>query len=271
MANDKLKPGPPEHFTSKDGTPIAFERWGSGPAVVLVDGAFCSRRFGPTDKLAPLLAQHFTVFAYDRRGRGDSGDVAPYSISREIEDLAALIAIAGGSARVFGMSSGAVLALEAAASGVPMDKLSLYEAPYLVNATTPRAPADYAEQLQAMLDADDRGSAVKFYMTEVMQMPRLIVAIMPLTPNWKQLKASAPSLLHEATLMGDFHLPRERFAQISVPTLALAGSKGPELMREAATALASALPSATSKVLSGQSHDVSMPVLAPVLEAFFST
>lgn len=133
MPADKAKPGPTEHLTSRDGTTIAYERWGSGPPVILVDGAFCSRRFGPTDKLAPLLARRFTVFAYDRRGRGGSDDGAPGSMASEIEDLAALVARAGRSARVFGMSSGGALALEAAAHGVPMEKLAVYEVPYLVN------------------------------------------------------------------------------------------------------------------------------------------
>lgn len=269
MVSNKPKPGATEHLTSKDGTTIAYERWGSGPPVILVDGAFCSRRFGPTDKLAPLLARSFTVFAYDRRGRGESGNVVPYSVLREVEDLAALIALAGGSARVFGMSSGGVLALEAAAHGVPMEKLAVYEVPYLVKATTKRPPADYKEQLQTLLDKGDRGPAVKVYMTQVMQMPRLLVAIMPLTPNWKPLKASAPSLLHEAVLMGDFHLPRERLARISAPALMLTGSKSPELMGDAAVALASAIPRSASEVLEGQSHDVSMPVLASALERFF--
>jgi pimeloyl-ACP methyl ester carboxylesterase len=234
-----------------------------------VDGAFCSRRFGPTDKLAPLLARHFTVFAYDRRGRGESGDTAPYAVAREVEDLAALIAVAGGSACVFGMSSGGVLALEAAAQGLPIGKLAVYEPPFLVEPVAKLPPADYQAQLRRLVEAGDRGGAVKFYMTRIMQMPAPLVAIMPMTPNWAQLKASAPSLLHEAAMMGDFHLPRERLARISTPTLVMAGGKGLELMRRAADAVASAVPGARREVLAGQSHDVSMPILAPVLASFF--
>src|SRR5262249_29137018 len=117
---------------SKDGTTIAFDQLGKGPAIILVDGALCSRSFGPMPKLAPLLAQRFTVFTYDRRGRGDSGDTASYRVEREIEDIDALIAEAGGSAYVFGISSGAALVLRAAASGLAIEKLALYEPPFMV-------------------------------------------------------------------------------------------------------------------------------------------
>lgn len=268
MTVDTIKPAPTERLTSSDGARIAYERWGSGPPVILVDGAFCSRRFGPTDKLAPLLARRFTVLAYDRRGRGESGDAAPYAVAREIDDLAALIAVAGGSADVFGLSSGGVLALEAAAQGVPMDRLAVYEAPYRVKPTTQRPPADYEAQLRTLVEAGDYGGAVKFYMTHVMQMPALMTAILPLTPNWKPLKASAPSLLHEAALMGDFSLPRDRLARIERSTLILAGDKSAD-MRDAAAALNAAIPGSASEILTGQSHDVSMPVLAPILDRFF--
>jgi pimeloyl-ACP methyl ester carboxylesterase len=269
MTTDAPKRGPSQVLSSKDGTRIAYEHWGAGPPVILVDGAFCSRRFGPTDKLAPLLARRFTVFAYDRRGRGESGDTAPYAVEREVEDLAALMGAAGGSACVFGMSSGGVLALEAAARGLPIKTLAVYEPPYLVEPVAKRPPADYQAQLQKLVEAGDRSGAVKFYMTRIMQMPRALVAIMPMTPNWSQLKAAAPTLLHEATMMGDFHLPRERLARISAPTLVMAGGKGLELMRRAADAVAAAVPGAKREVLEGQSHDVSMPILAPVLERFF--
>jgi pimeloyl-ACP methyl ester carboxylesterase len=269
MTNDASKRGPSQVISSKDGTSIAYERWGEGPPLILVDGAFCSRRFGPTDKLAPLLARHFTVFAYDRRGRGESGDAAPYAVQREVEDLAALIAVAGGSACVFGMSSGGVLALEAAAQGLPIQKLAIYEVPYLVEPVAKRPPADYQVQLKRLLDAGDRGGAVKFYMTQIMQMPGFLVAIMPITPNWTPLKASAPSLRHEATMMGDFHLPKERLARISAPTLVMAGGKGLDLMRRAADAVAATVPGAKREVLAGQSHDVSMPALAPAPETWF--
>lgn len=264
-----IKPGVTETAVSKDGTSIAYERWGKGPPVVLVDGAFCSRRFGPTDKLAPLLAQRFTVFAYDRRGRGESGDTKPYSVAREIEDLAAVIDTAGGSARVFGMSSGGVLALDAAASGVAIEKLAVYEVPYLGD-VSPRPPADLAARLKTFLDADERGDAVKFYMADVMQVPKLITAIMPVFPSWKQLKASAPTLLYEAELMGDFRAPAATLSKVTAPTLALAGGSGKALMRDAAQTIVATVPGAKSAVLAGQSHDVSPDVLAPVLTSFFA-
>lgn len=265
-----IKPGATETAVSKDGTPIAYERWGKGPPVVLVDGAFCSRRFGPTDKLAPLLAQHFTVFAYDRRGRGESGDTKPYSVAREIEDLAAVIDAAGGSARVFGMSSGGVLALDAAASGVPIEKLAVYEAPYLGDDVIPRPPVDLAARLKTLLDAGQRGDAVKFYMADVMQVPKLITAIMPVFSSWKQLKASAPTLLYEAELMGDFRASATTLSKVVTPTLALAGGSGKALMRDAAQTIVASVPGAKSAVLAGQSHDVAPDVLAPVLTSFFA-
>lgn len=271
MGKASSQPTPTLRVNSSDGTLLAYERWGSGPPVVLVDGAFCSRRFGPTDKLAPLLAERFTVYAYDRRGRGESADNKAYALEREVEDLGAIVAAAGGSACVFGMSSGGVLALEAAARGAPVKKLAIYEAPYIDGEAAHRPPLDLAATLKTFLDKGDRGGAVKFYMSKVMQMPWLMVNIIPLTPHWSPLKASAPSLPYEAALMGDFQAPVERLAQISVPTLAIAGSRGKELMRTAAATVASAVPRASSKVLPGQSHNVSMDVLAPVLIKFFES
>jgi pimeloyl-ACP methyl ester carboxylesterase len=138
---------------SKDGTPIAYERIGSGPALILVDGALCSRAFGPMPKLAPLLAQHFTVFFYDRRGRGDSGDTKPYARAREVEDVEALIMEAGGSAFVVGLSSGAALALEAAASKLNITKLAVYEPPFMVDPAAHQAAAGYEGQLNGMISA----------------------------------------------------------------------------------------------------------------------
>jgi len=159
-------------LTSSDGTTIAFDRVGEGPPVILVDGAFCSRAFGPMPKLALLLADSFTVIHYDRRGRGDSGDEKPYAVEREIEDLDALIREAGGSAHVLGMSSGAVLALEAAASGLGIASLALWEPPFVaVSDSGHRAPEDSVARLTRMIADDRRGEAVRFYLTQVMGAP----------------------------------------------------------------------------------------------------
>ena len=141
---------------SKDGTTIAYERSGKGPALILVDGALCSRAFGPSPKLAPLLARHFTVFAYDRRGRGQSGDTPPYSPSREVEDIAALLAAAGGSASLLGLSSGGALALEAAASGLPVTRVVAYEPPYLDDSGQ-RGGTAYEGRLTRLVAEGNRG------------------------------------------------------------------------------------------------------------------
>ena len=167
---------------SKDGTPIAYERIGSGPALVLVDGALCSRAFGPMPKLAPLLAQHFTVFFYDRRGRGDSGDTKPYARAREVEDVEALIREAGGSAFVVGLSSGAALALEAAASKLNITKLAVYEPPFMVDPAAHHAAAGYEGQLNGMISAGRRSDAVKYFMRDMVGIPAIFVVLMRLVP-----------------------------------------------------------------------------------------
>ncbi len=264
-------PKPPATLvlTSRDGTRIAYERRGVGPPVVLVDGAFCSRRFGPMDKLAPLLAQHFTVLAYDRRGRGESGDTAPYAVDREIEDLEAVIGAAGGSACVFGMSSGAVLSLEAAARGLPISKLAIYEPPYFVDPADRPPPADSAARLQTLVAAGDRSGAAKYYLRDVIGLPGLLVTALSLAPAWTQMKAAAPSLVHDATLMADFRLPRARLGQVAIPTLVMSGAKSPALLRKAGDAVAAVVPGARRTVLAGQTHDIAAPAAAPVLEGFF--
>src|SRR2546426_7946181 len=206
-----------ETTVSKDGTRIAYERAGTGPPVILVDGAFCSRSFGPMPKLAPLLARSFTVFMYDRRGRGDSGDTAPYAVEREIDDLDALIREAGGSAFVYAMSSGAALALEAAASRLSIKKLALYEAPFMVGTPAHVPPGDPQSQLVRLIAEGRRGDAVKYYMKDIMGMPALLVMLFRVLPMWSKLKAVAPSLPYDSAIMGDFSLPTRRRAALGAP------------------------------------------------------
>ena len=152
---------------SADGTLIAYETHGDGPPLILVDGALCSRAMGPSAALAKTLAEQFTVITYDRRGRGESADAVPYAVQREIEDLAALIAATGGAAFVCGVSSGAVLALEAAAFGLPITGLALYEPPFIVDDSRPPMPADYVDQLNVFLASGRRGDAVRLFMRNV--------------------------------------------------------------------------------------------------------
>ena len=259
-----------KHVRSGDGTMIAYDRLGAGPPVILVDGAFCSRSFGPTPKLAPHLARDFTVFAYDRRGRGDSGDTAPYAVEREIEDLAALVRQAGGSACVHAMSSGAVLALHAAASGLSIKRLALYEPPFMVGTPAHLPPADHQAQLVRLIAEGRRGEAVKYYMKDIIGMPGLLVAVFRFLPMWSKLKAVAPSLPYDSAIMGDFSLPTRRAASLTLPTLVITGEKSMPVLRDAAARLAEVIPGARSRTLLGQTHNVSAQALAPVLKEFFA-
>jgi pimeloyl-ACP methyl ester carboxylesterase len=263
--------------TSRDGTPIAYEQLGAGEPVVLVDGAFCHRAFGPAAELAALLAKRFRVYHYDRRGRGDSGDTAPYAIEREIEDLEALIAAAGGSAFVYGISSGAALALRAAASGMPIRKLALYEAPFVVDDSRPAIPADYGERIKQALAENRRGDAIKLFMREAVGLPAPFVWLMRMMPAWSQLKAAAPTLVNDYAILGDSGagkpLPSElqqTMAAIAMPTLVMGGAKSPAWLQRAVETVADGISGSILLMLKGQTHQVSAKVLAPVLEAFFS-
>jgi pimeloyl-ACP methyl ester carboxylesterase len=261
-----------ESVVSKDGTAIAFDRSGSGPALVLVDGALCYRASGPMAPLAKLLAPHFTVLTYDRRGRGDSGDTAPYAVEREVEDIDALIKAAGGQAFVYGISSGAGLALEAANRGLAVRKLALYEAPFIVDDTRAPVPADFVQQLEALVAADRRGDAVRLFMKAV-GVPSLVVALMRFLPAWSRLTAIAHTLPYDMTIVLDNQrgrpLPVTRWTRAEAPTLVVAGGKSPAWMRNAMHALARVLPNAKHHTLEGQTHMVSAKALAPVLAEFF--
>lgn len=256
--------------TSPDGTVIAYDTAGTGPALVVVDGAFCHRTFGPSPTLAPLLAEHFTVYTYDRRGRGDSTDTAPYDVERELDDLRALIGVAGDSAHVLGFSSGGILALRAAAAGLPISKLAVYEPPLVTeNIRGHRPPPDAVEQLNAMVAGDRRGSAVKFYLTQVIGAPAPVFYAMRLMPTWPKMKAVAPSLPHDAAVFTEA-ATTTLLARVHVPTLAIGGLKSPASMRAAVAAVADAVPHARQRLLPKQSHNVSTKVLAPVVQEFLA-
>ena len=258
------------HVKSKDGTPIAYERSGSGPALILVDGALCSRAFGPSPKLAPLLAQHFTVFAYDRRGRGQSGDTQPYSPAREVEDIAALIQEAGGSAHLLGLSSGGALALQAAAADLAVNKVVAYEPPYVDDAGQ-RGGDEHEAQLKRLVAEGNRGGAVKYFMNDMVGVPAPFVVMMRLMPwIWRKLEAVAHTLPYDASLMTDFRIPRARFASIKVPALVMNGAKTDARLKEAARAIAHAIPGARHNELAGQTHNVKPAVLTPAVAAFLT-
>jgi len=237
--------------TSPDGTPIAYDRTGTGEPLVLVGGTFSYRRYPGQVKLAKLLSARFTVYSYDRRGRGDSGlgDRVPYAIEREIEDLAAVIAAAGGQAHVWALSSGAVLALDAAAVGVSMLRLAVQEPPLVVDPGDRRPPADLLQHVTELIGAGRRGEAVRYFMTEGMGAPSFVPGLLRLMPGvWKRLTAVAHTLPYDARLLEGYQagrpLPAGQWASITTPVLVMCGTEkeSPPFLRHAATAVAAALP-----------------------------
>lgn len=259
--------------TSADGTSIAFSRVGSGPAVILVDGALCHRGFGPLGKVAEELKNRFTVYTYDRRGRGESGDAPSYDPAREVEDLAAVIEEAGGHAFVCGVSSGAALALEAARRGLPIDRLALYEAPFIVDDTRAPAPDDYLAAQRRSIAEGRPGEAVRRFM-RLVGTPALLVAVMRCTPVWPKLTKVARTLPYDAEFVDEFEkgrpLPAGRWSALTVPTAVIDGGKSPAWMRNANAALAAAVPGATYRTLPGQTHMVKPAVLAAAVTGHFT-
>jgi pimeloyl-ACP methyl ester carboxylesterase len=255
--------------TSADGTAIAYERTGSGPALVLVDGALCYRAAGPMRPLADLLRDSFTVHTYDRRGRGDSSDTPPYAVAREVEDLQAVIAQAGGEACVYAISSGAALALATAAAGSGITRLALYEPPFMAEVEDGSRTKEYTERLTELLAAGRNGDAVALFMTNV-GMPAPVVAAIRAQPGWTALEAIAPTLGYDDQVLGDGRVPRDLASTIAVPALVLAGGASPQSLQQAAKATADALPTAEHRTLDDQTHDVAPGALAPVLAEFFA-
>jgi pimeloyl-ACP methyl ester carboxylesterase len=260
-----------QRVTSKDGTSIAYERTGQGAALILVGGAMSDRLAAAP--LASLLAQHYSVFAYDRRGRGDSGDTAPYAVAREIEDIDALIGAAGGSAFVMGHSSGAALALEAAAHGLAIPKLALYEAPFIVDDSHPPLPRDYVQQLQSLVAAGKRGDAVEYFMTAAVGVPKDTIAQMRQSPMWAGLERVAHTIAYDGMVMGDTMrgepLAAGRWPGATMPVLVMDGGNSEAWMHNSARNLARILPNAQYRTLAGQTHAAAPEVIAPVLVEFF--
>jgi len=260
--------------TSSDGTRIGYDRQGDGTPVILVGGAFQYRAIDHrTTEIAAQLASHFTVVHYDRRGRGDSGDAPTYAVAREIEDIAALIDAVGGSAALYGMSSGAVLALDAAAAGLPVTMLALYEPPLVVDDSRPPVPADAAARTAAAVAAGRPGDAVELFMTECVGVPAEVVAGFRQTPKWAELASVAHTLAYDLALLtgtvsGD-PLPTDRWIAVTAPTLVIDGGASPPQMASAANALAHVLPNAQRDTIPGQQHDVAPDLVVPVLTKFY--
>jgi alpha-beta hydrolase superfamily lysophospholipase len=259
---------------SKDGTSIAYELAGTGPAVILVGGGL-----DDGSELAPLvteLADDFTVVNYARRGRGESGDTPPYEVEREIEDLEALIAEAGGSARLYGVSSGGALALEAAAAGLAIDRVAVYEVPYNVADDWPPRWAQYREELDALLAVDRRAEAVEHFM-RLAETPETTIAQARNAPFWPALEALAPTLAYDAACLGDGQPPTDRLARIEQPVLVATGGPHPpeaaewiRALEPAAGAIAAALPNAQRTTFEGQGHVADPQAIAPILTRFFA-
>lgn len=261
-----------QRVVSKDGTAIAFDRIGEGPPVLLVDGALAYRGFGPSGPLAKVLASRFTVFTYDRRGRGQSSDTPPYSVQREIEDIEALARQAGGEIFVWGISSGAVLAMEAAKQIRGIRKLALYEPPFIVDGSRPSTENDWI-RIREAIAAGRQGDAARVFLKSV-GVPGFAFAVMRWTPIWSKLKTAATTLPHDAALVEEHQrgkpLMGSRWSSITIPTLVMDGGKSPAWMRHGTQALAKALPNAQYRTLPGQVHDVKAKAIAPALIEFFS-
>lgn len=255
---------------SRDGTTIAVDRYGSGPPIALVGGAFTDRR--ALTPLAQALAPYCTVFAYDRRGRGDSGDTPPYAPAREVEDLAAVIAAAGGPACVFGHSSGAGLAVLAAADGVAISRLAVYEAPYMVDKGVHLPPADLAARMTELSASGRRGEAVEYWMADTIRLPAEAVAQMRASPMWPGLEAVVHTAAYDATIMADQErgepLPAGWATQVTIPTLIMDGENSPAWQHRSMDALAELLPDTQRHTFPGADHGVAPDVLAPVLRDF---
>ena len=253
-----------ETVTSADGTPIAYERSGSGPALVVATGAFCDRM--SSAPLAEHLGDRYTVYRFDRRGRGDSGDTPPWSVRREVEDLAAVVAATGEAPLVYGHSSGASLALESAAAGVPMDKLAVYEPPYVPGeGTTP----EMADRLASLCASGEPEEAAALFLRNT-GMPAEQVQQMRAMPHWTRMVALAPPLAYDVRLSDGGAVPVERLGAIGCPTLALAGQLSPPWAIDGAAAIAAAVPGGRSQIVAGQHHGIDQAIAAAVLAQFFA-
>jgi pimeloyl-ACP methyl ester carboxylesterase len=257
---------------SKDSTSIAYDLSGQGSAIILVSGATATR--SAEESVAAALARQFTVIAYDRRGRGDSGDTTPYAVEREVEDIDTLLSEVGGSAFVFGHSSGAVLALEAARllKG-RVKKLAMYEPPFIIDDSRPPAPQDYIPHLNKLIAEGRRSEAVEYFMTDMVLVPAEMVAQMQSSPMWPQLEAVAHTISYDGAIMGDTMngnpAALKKWASVTTPTLVMVGGASPKFFHNSAQALVDILPNGTLQVLPGQDHGPADDILVPALFKFF--
>jgi pimeloyl-ACP methyl ester carboxylesterase len=259
-----------EKVISKDGTIIAYGKTGSGPALILVDGAMCNSTFGPMPKLIPILSKNFTVVCYDRRGRGSSSDSTTYSPEREIEDIGAMIDSLDSPVFIFGMSSGAILSLMAAAKWKKIDKLVLYEPPFeLEDNKNHLNSRTHIAEIRNMLSSGNKSDAVKYFLQKIVNMPSFLITVFKVLPMWNRLIELVNTLPYDLEITNSFTLQILKSYSILTPTLIVYGSKSPEVLKEAASEASERIPNSRIRVLEGESHNVSMKVLAPVLTDFF--
>jgi pimeloyl-ACP methyl ester carboxylesterase len=273
--NRKVLPMQNGTVTSADGTTIAYTAWGDGEPIVIIDGATAYRATTPEDAgTAELLSDRFLVISYDRRGRGESGDTAPYAIEREIEDLHAIIAgpAGGRPATLFAWSSGGFLALNAAQAGAPIARLALFEPPAVVDDARPPLPTDYVERLEAAIAAGRPGDAAELFLTAAVLMPEEFVAGMRGSEMWPRLEAVAPTISYDGRNIGDAMsgkpLRTERWNRVDVPVLVLHGDSTWPFLATGAKAVADLLPTATLKAIPGENHSTTPEALAPALRSF---
>jgi len=254
-----------ETVKSADGTVIAYDMAGAGPALIVSVGAFCTRR---TFVAPQELLQQFTVVTYDRRGRGDSGDTEPFAPQREYEDLAAVAAAAGQQPPfVFGHSSGAAIALRAAAAGMPMAAVAAYEAPFL-NEDTPRPAVDPDDRIRELVRDGRRGEAVRFWMAEVVHLPAEMVAQLEDAPWVADLEPLTPTLPYDLAVAGG-GVPTAEFANITAPVLILGGANSPAWFRRSVKEQADAITGARLQMMEGYDHNAPPEVITPILTEFF--
>jgi alpha-beta hydrolase superfamily lysophospholipase len=263
--------GSPAYATSADGTRIAYETVGSGPLVVLVEGGFGTR--ADAREYAGALSGRFTAAVYDRRGRGDSGDTQPSAPERELDDLRAVIDALGGSAFVYGHSSGGALSLDAVAAGLPITKLAVYEPPFTIDDSRPPYPNGFVETLRGMVEAGRRGDAVGEFWRTGFLMPESEIEKLRQAPVWPQFESLVHTLIYEYEVLGDRISGRPLASawadSIAIPVLIFEGSDSPAWLRNVVTSLEAILPNATKRTLAGQTHNPPADVLAPILESFY--
>lgn len=260
--------------TSKDGTQIGYSVVGSGPAIVLVDGAMCWREMGPATPLAKELEDSFTVYTYDRRGRGESGDTKPYSTQREVEDLQAMIEAAGGSVKIYAISSGVALALETANSTPGITGMVLYEAPIFTDNTRKPVPTDYVQRMDQLVAEGDNAGAVKHFMQKGIGVPWFALLMMQAFGMFRKMAPVGPTLPYDTAFVTPFWtyrpLPPNRWPNATMPVLSIGGSKSDTWMQNAQKAIAANLPNARHKTLEGQNHMVSATAIAPIIKEFLT-